>query len=227
MKPLCKDTSIEIQSSAALQQLLIEKGSLCPYDDDDDSNERKAAIAMIENLVAGWMEKDETIKLYRQAREVCLVDPVIVTFGSYALRVHRRDSDVDALCLFDKKVVTREMFFSNFVDFLRKDSRVSDLLAIENAFTPVIKFLLKGLQVQVDLLFASVSDSTKLFSFHKMRQQTQNPVEYKLDDSDLVGMDEASVRSLNGVRVTQFIEKNVKNLQSFRICLCAIKDWAT
>lgn len=77
--------------------------------------------------------------------------------------------------------------------------------------------------------------------------------EYMVDDADLVGVvgvrcgfcpicnwlclivlgflrywqDEAGVRSLNGVRVTQLILEMVEpNIESFRITLAAVKEWA-
>ena len=45
----------------------------------------------------------------------------------------------------------------------------------------------------------------------------QDRPEYSIDDSDLLGMDEAGVRSLNGARVTQLILEMVPNKHNFRI----------
>ncbi|KAL3938671.1 MAG: hypothetical protein SGBAC_006462 [Bacillariaceae sp.] len=231
MKPLFTDLEQELSKSTELEKLLIGNGSICTCMSDDE-RDRRTALETLEKLATTWVRErqNENATLEGEKQDRPVANPTIVTFGSYALRVHRRDSDIDALCLFDKSI-TREIFFSEFVDFLRQDSQVSDLLAIESAFTPVVKFLLKG--IFIDLLFASVSDNTKLDKFRNLRQR--NPLlsddqighnDYKVDDSDLVGIDEASVRSLNGVRVTQFIEQKVKNLPNFRTCLCAIKAWA-
>ena len=50
-------------------------------------------------------------------------------------------------------------------------------------------------------------------------------LEYIINESDLIGLDESEVRSMNGVRVTQYILDNVPNLQQFQITLCAVKEW--
>lgn len=230
MKPLFTDIEEEFAKSAELEKLLIENGSLCTSSSPNERTRRRV-VDTLETLAIKWVRE----RHHPNADEVSIADPTIITFGSYSLRVHRRDSDIDALCLFDKNI-SREMFFSGFVDFLSNESSVTQLLAVENAFTPVIKFVLDG--IHVDLVFARVSDSTKLNSFHKSHRLQPSPSiitndttedarrEYKIDDSDLVGMDEAGVRSLNGVRVTQFVAQAIRKVGSFRTCLCAIKDWA-
>ena len=63
--------------------------------------------------------------------------------------------------------------------------------------------------------------------------------EMELDDTLLIGLDETSVRSINGVRVAQYLlstlettDKNRKNYDSatqvdnFRLTLRAVKEWA-
>jgi poly(A) polymerase len=58
-------------------------------------------------------------------------------------------------------------------------------------------------------------------------QAPQEPrIEYMIDDTDLVGQDEAGVRSLNGARVTQVLLEMVPNLENYRIVLRAVKEWA-
>ena len=47
-----------------------------------------------------------------------------------------------------------------------------------------------------------------------------------LDDRYLKGLDEASVRSCNGVRVTERILQLVPNPDTFRTTLIAVKHWA-
>ena len=49
----------------------------------------------------------------------------------------------------------------------------------------------------------------------------------RLDDSILIGLDEASVRSINGVRVTQMILEGITNLDHFCLTLRAVKEWAS
>lgn len=51
--------------------------------------------------------------------------------------------------------------------------------------------------------------------------------EFTIEDSFLTGMeDESEVRSANGVRVTQFLLNYVPDQESFRVVLCAVKEWA-
>ena len=51
--------------------------------------------------------------------------------------------------------------------------------------------------------------------------------EFTIEDSFLTGMeDESEVRSANGVRVTQFLINYVPDPDSFRLVLCAVKEWA-
>ena len=50
--------------------------------------------------------------------------------------------------------------------------------------------------------------------------------ELKLDDADLIGLDEAGVRSLNGVRVAQYLLQLVPDVDAFRLTLRAVKEWA-
>ena len=51
--------------------------------------------------------------------------------------------------------------------------------------------------------------------------------EFTIEDSFLTGMeDESEVRSANGVRVTQFLINYVPDQETFRVVLCAVKEWA-
>ena len=97
--------------------------------------------------------------------------------------------------------------------------------------------------VQVDLLFGRLSDTSKLMQFQSQRSSPLlvnnmligkndsltggRSLEYTIDDSDLLGMDEASVRSLNGARVTQLLLELVPDVNTYRVTLSAVKDWAT
>ena len=48
-----------------------------------------------------------------------------------------------------------------------------------------------------------------------------------LDDTDLIGLDEAGVRSLNGCRVAQFLLEIVPDIDKFRLVLRTVKEWAS
>ena len=48
-----------------------------------------------------------------------------------------------------------------------------------------------------------------------------------LDDTDLIGLDEAGVRSINGCRVAQFLLEHVPDIEKFRLVLRTVKEWAS
>jgi poly(A) polymerase len=148
--------------------------------------------------------------------KVCLLP-----FGSYRLGVHRKDADLDCLCLAPPASSRRE-FFTSLIKLLNDDDRVQQVHAISSAYTPVIKFLFQGLHM--DLLFARLEDGTKLA--HHQSLVDGRRMEYAIDDADLMGLDEASVRSLNGGRVAQTLLNIVPNVDTFRMTLRAIKEWA-
>jgi poly(A) polymerase len=209
----------EKQDSKDLKKYLIDKGCLCG--DNEHEQERRVALHILETIVNEW-----TFEQYKKHNNNPIVYPALITFGSYRLGVHRRDSDIDVLSLF-ADTVSREDFFSSFPEFLAKDKRVSKLLSVKNAYTPVVKFYLNG--IHIDALFGNVSDANKLIHFHNNKRQQNHDTsreEYTIVDTDLSGLDQPGVRSLNGVRVTQFIENSISNMERFRICLGAIKEWA-
>jgi poly(A) polymerase len=113
------------------------------------------------------------------------------------------------------------------------------LLNICSAYTPVIKFQMDG--VKIDLIFARINNSQWLADHAiktapKLNDEIEDPssrdeiTEVEVDDTLLIGLDEASIRSINGVRVAQYllstIETNPTQLENFRLTLRAIKEWA-
>nr|CCA25225.1 predicted protein putative [Albugo laibachii Nc14] len=133
------------------------------------------------------------------------------TFGSYRLGCHHPDADIDVLCLAPRHC-TRVKFFQKLPILLEVSSFVSDLHVIPNAFVPVIKFKVDG--IAVDMLFSclyleSIPEHINI-----------------LDDQFLNGLDDVSVRSLNGCRVTEKILQLISHQEYFRITLTAIKYWA-
>lgn len=119
----------------------------------------------------------------------------------------------------------------------------TSLYYVVSFFILLQKFVLQG--IQIDLLFARLSNPGKLLKHQRSQPsplirnnlagQTLAPdepnpvnkrVEYSIDDSDLVGLDEAGVRSVNGARVSQRMLELVPNVDNFRLALRAIKAWA-
>ena len=89
----------------------------------------------------------------------------------------------------------------------------------------MIKFVFDG--IAIDLVFARIADGTKLQKPFSAQPQASMPrMELMLEDSDLIGVDEASGRSLNGVRVAQYLLELVPDVEAFRLTLRAVKEWA-
>uniref|UniRef100_A0A8C9U1T1 polynucleotide adenylyltransferase n=1 Tax=Scleropages formosus TaxID=113540 RepID=A0A8C9U1T1_SCLFO len=135
----------------------------------------------------------------------------IFTFGSYRLGVHTKGADIDALCVAPRHV-QREDFFQSFFEKLKKHEEIKDLLAVEDAFVPVIKFKFDG--IEIDLLFARLA-----------LQSIPENLDLR-GDSLLRNLDIRCIRSLNGCRVTDEILSLVPNKENFRLTLRAIKLWA-
>ena len=119
--------------------------------------------------------------------------------------------DIDAL-LIAPRHIDRTDFFISFVEFLRSQSEVCDLRAIEDAYVPVIKLIFDG--IEIDMLFARLALAT-----------IPDTLDLK-DDKILLNLDQRCVRSLNGCRVTDEILDLVPNRETFKSTLRAIKLWA-
>ncbi|CAB9530722.1 Nuclear poly(A) polymerase [Seminavis robusta] len=204
---------------------------LACYDDANESR-RRNALDVLEKILYQWsidlLRADNHNNPWQRPRVA------VITFGSYRLGVHRPSSDLDVLAL-SPPHCTRADFFLSLVDRLDHDQRVTDLHPIPTAYTPVIKFVLQG--IQIDLLFARVENANKLFQYQQSQPSLllrddeepipRNPrIEYSIDNSDLVGQDEAGVRSINGSRVSQCMLSLVPDVNTFRLTLRAVKAWA-
>lgn len=135
----------------------------------------------------------------------------IFTFGSYRLGVHNRGADIDTL-LVAPKHIERDDFFDTFQAALNRMDGVEYVRAVRNAFVPVLKTKICG--IELDILFSTLALRTI-------------PPDQELSDTNLLkGLDQQSIRSLNGCRVTDEILNLVQNRDSFRLALRAIKQWA-
>ncbi|KAG7390069.1 hypothetical protein PHYBOEH_007161 [Phytophthora boehmeriae] len=133
------------------------------------------------------------------------------TFGSYRLGVQSSDADIDALCIAPRHC-SRASFFQKAPILLETTPNVTGLHVISDAFVPVIKMKVEG--IPVDLLFVSLNLDSIPESIDL------------LDDRYLRDLDEPSVRSCNGVRVTERILQLVPHPDHFRTTLIAVKHWA-
>jgi poly(A) polymerase len=174
------------------------------------------------------------------AHKAAAARPAVIPFGSYRLGVEFADSDLDLLVV-APPTVTRDDFFDSFKRLLEQDNCCGHVHAIPTAHVPVLKFEIQVDKeddvLKVDLVFARVADPTKLVEYHRQKAVTttttatdDDGVEryYKIDDSDLEGLDEESVRSLNGARVSQIIMESIPPhcVSTFKVLLRAIRLWA-
>eukprot|EP00961_Rhodomonas_salina_P142065 1912999-Rhodomonas_salina.3 len=115
----------------------------------------------------------------------------IRTFGSYRLDVHLPGADMDTVVIVTRNVDRTDMFEDLYVHFQGR-SDVKDLIKVEEARVPVIKFQMD--EFEFDLAMARLS-------------YNQIPDDFDVtDDRHLKNVDQQSVTSLNGVRVTDTIQ---------------------
>lgn len=150
----------------------------------------------------------------------------VCTFGSYRLGVDGPGADIDTLVITPRHISRASHVFGQMdaatgttpppdtvlLEILRSTPEAEDIVAVPDAYVPVIKLEYRG--VEIDLLCASL-------------QMSRIPEKFDiLDDKVLRNVDDATQRSINGVRVTDAILKLVPNIPNFRTVLRAIKCWA-
>lgn len=180
------------------------------FETEEEMQLRLKVLNEINKLSQKWVKELSIVKkMPPELANGCKAK--IFTFGSYRLGVHNRGADIDTL-LVAPKHVERDDFFDTFQSALAKMDGVEYVRAVRNAFVPVIKTKVCG--IELDILFSSLP----LRSI---------PPEQELSDSQLLrSLDTQSIRSLNGCRVTDDILNLVPNHESFKLALRAIKLWA-
>ncbi|CCO30604.1 poly(A) polymerase [Rhizoctonia solani AG-1 IB] len=135
----------------------------------------------------------------------------IFTFGSYRLGVHGPGSDIDTLCVVPRHV-TYSDFFETFEPMLKEMEGATEVAGVPEAYVPIITANIRG--IPIDFLCASLN-------------RPDIPDDLGLEDNKiLAGLDERTVRSLGGSRVTNDILRLVPNQSVFRDSLRCIKLWA-
>lgn len=115
----------------------------------------------------------------------------ILVSGSHRLGVRDVGADIDTICV-APNFVTREHFFTLLKDEMEKNKDVTDFIPIETAAIPIMSFDFEG--VSIDLLFARLADS----------EVSTDDLDV-LNDRILLGVDDATAKSLNGPRVASMI----------------------
>ncbi|XP_060520044.1 poly(A) polymerase type 3 isoform X2 [Cylas formicarius] len=198
---------IDLAKTKELEETLI------PFDvfeTEQELNHRMLILGKLYSLVKQWI-KELSLKCNMPESVAENVGGKVYTFGSYRLGVHNKGADIDALCVAPKHIC-RNDFFTSFYELLKKQSEVTELRSVEEAFVPVIKMSFDG--IEIDLLFARL-----------LQKEIPDSMDLR-DDNLLKNLDQKCVRSLNGCRVTDEILRLVPNIETFRLALRTIKLWA-
>lgn len=193
------------------EQLHEEMNSDAPLETEEKMRFRAEVLIELKRICQQWVQEecisqgDEDLAQRANAK--------IFTFGSYRLGLISPGSDIDVLCVAPKNI-TRESFFQALVPKLQEHAEVSDVTPVPDAYTPIIKMKLSG--VEIDLLFARLSSMTEI----------PEDLESLNDDNLLKNLDDKTVRSLNGCRVADHILSLVPNASRFRDTLRFVKLWA-
>ncbi|KAL5544889.1 hypothetical protein UlMin_008673 [Ulmus minor] len=181
------------------------------YESQEEAVSREEVLGRLDQIVKIWVK---TISRAKGLNEQLVqeANAKIFTFGSYRLGVHGPGADIDTLCVGPRHATREEDFFGELHNMLSEMPEVSELHPVPDAHVPVMRFKFSG--VSIDLLYAKLS----LWVIPDDLDISQ--------DSVLQNVDEQTVRSLNGCRVTDQILRLVPNIQNFRTTLRCMRFWA-
>jgi len=202
-------TELDKEQSALLEALLRSKGL---FESDEEAKKREYVLGALNDLVQEWVKEvgiaqglPESVAAESGAR--------IFTYGSYRLGVDIAGADIDTLCI-GPRHVARESFFTDFKRKLEADPRLTKVLAVPDAYVPVMKCVFDG--IELDIVYAQLGVPVI-------------PPQFNIFDDNVIKMcvDPKSVLSINGARVTDMILSLVPNVETFRMTLRCIKHWAS
>lgn len=191
-----------------LEKLLTDSGL---YESLDEAIKREEVLGRLDQIVKRWVKNVTRAKEFNE-QLVQEANAKIFTFGSYRLGVHGPGADIDTLCVGPKHATREEDFFGALHRMLTEMPEVEELNSVPDAHVPVMKFKFSG--ISIDLLYARLSLCVIPEDLDVSR------------DSVLQNVDEQSVLSLNGCRVTDQILRLVPNIPNFRTALRCVRLWA-
>lgn len=177
----------------------------------EESDRRRRVLEQLRDITRQWIKATMISDFGMSAAEADLVGGRIFTTGSYRYNVHTSGSDIDVVLIAPERI-TRRHFFTTLVQRLRDKRTITDVSFAEEAVVPIISMKFEG--VDLDLSFCAI-------------KQARIPDDINMmDDRVLVGLDETSVKSVNGVRVAQALIDLVPQVAVFRAALRFMKPWA-
>lgn len=208
---LAEGTEVDVKQSDKLVQYLKSRGM---YESQEEASLREEVLGKLDRLVKEWVREASAAQGLVEPF-LSEVNAKIFTFGSYRLGVHGPGADIDTLCVGPRHITREEEFFGLLQKKLEAMQEVTEMHAVPDAFTPVIKFCFSG--ISIDLLYArmllpSIPEDLNIWETAALRNVDR--------------ADEQTVRSLNGCRVTDMILRLVPNIGHFRTVLRALKLWA-
>ncbi|KAJ4971273.1 hypothetical protein NE237_004372 [Protea cynaroides] len=201
-------TEFDVIKSSELEKFLADAGL---YESQEEAVSREEVLGRLDQIVKKWIKAVSRAKGFNE-QLVQEANAKIFTFGSYRLGVHGPGADIDTLCVGPRHATREEDFFIELHKMLVEMPEVTELHPVPDAHVPVMKFKFDG--VSIDLLYAKLS----LWVIPEDLDISQDMV--------LQNVDEQTVRSLNGCRVTDQILRLVPNIQSFRTSLRCMRFWA-
>ena len=201
-------SGLDIIKTKELEEFMEARGL---YESPEESLKRAEVLGRLDQIVNSWVKKVTQNKGYNE-QMVEGARAMIFTFGSYRLGVNGPGADIDTLCVGPRHVNREEDFFGELYRMLGEMPEVEDLHPVPGANVPIMKFKFDG--ISVDLLYARLAVWVI-------------PEELDLSvDSVLQGLDEKSVLSLNGCRVTEAILSIVPHVRNFQTTLRCVRYWA-
>ncbi|KAI4348140.1 hypothetical protein L6164_008899 [Bauhinia variegata] len=201
-------SEVDLARNNELEKILETEGL---YESGDEAAKRQEVLGRLDQIVKSWVKKVAKAKEFNE-QLIEEANAKIFTFGSYRIGVHGPGADIDTLCVGPRYVNRNEDFFGELHKILMEEPDIEELHPVPDARVPLMGFKMNG--VSIDLLYAKL-------------ELWVVPEDLDIsDDSVLQNLDEQSILSLNGSRVTDQILRLVPNIQTFRTALRFIKFWA-
>lgn len=201
-------TEFDVIKTGELEKFLADVGL---YESQEEAIKREEVLGRLDQIVKIWVKNVSRAKGFNE-QLVQEANAKIFTFGSYRLGVHGPGADIDTLCVGPRYATRNEDFFGELHRMLAEMPEIQELHPVSDAYVPVMRFKFSG--ISVDLLYANVA----LWAIPEDLDVSQ--------ESILQNVDEQTVLSLNGCRVTDQILRLVPNIQNFRTTLRCMRCWA-